>query len=71
MILNQINWHSTLIYVYILGPVPTFFSNTPAESLEELKKNPSFAFQCLQALVSRLLARGDLSRQVNLMILSN
>ena len=28
----------------------------------ELKKKPEFGFQCLQALVSKLLARGELSR---------
>ena len=46
-----------------LGPVPQFFSNQPDKSLEELKKSPEFAFGCLQALVSKLVERGELSRQ--------
>ena len=45
-----------------LGPVPKFFSDKPSKSLDELKKSPEFAFSCLQALVSKLLERGDLSR---------
>ena len=45
-----------------LGPVPKFFSDEPSKSLDELKKSPEFAFGCLQALVSKLLERGDLSR---------
>ena len=44
------------------GPVPKFFSDEPSKSLDELKKSPEFAFGCLQALVSKLLERGDLSR---------
>ena len=46
-----------------LGPVPQFFSEQPDKSLEELKKSPEFAFGCLQALVSKLVERGELSRQ--------
>ena len=45
-----------------LGPVPTFFSNDPEATLAELKKKPEFGFQCLQALVTKLLARGELTR---------
>ena len=45
-----------------LGLVPKFFSDEPSKSLDELKKSPEFAFGCLQALVSKLLERGDLSR---------
>ena len=44
------------------GPVPVFFSNDPEATLKELKKKPEFGFLCLQALVSKLLARGELSR---------
>ena len=49
-------------FYFAPGPVPTFFSDKPTETLEELKKSPAFAFQCLQALVSKLLERGDLTR---------
>ena len=42
--------------------MPTFFSNDPEATLEELKKKPEFGFQCLQAFVSKLLARGELTR---------
>ena len=48
--------------VLFTGPVPRFFSDTPPETLAELKKSPKFAFECLQQLVSRLLERGDLTR---------
>ena len=44
--------------------MPTFFSNDPEATLAELKKKPEFGFQCLQALVSKLLARGELSRYI-------
>ena len=44
------------------GPVPKFFSNHPSKTLEELQKSPQFAFECLQALVARLLERGELNR---------
>ena len=47
---------------FFLGPVPTFFSNDPEATLAELKKKPEFGFQCLQALVTKLLARGELTR---------
>ena len=53
---------------FFLGPVPTFFSNDPEATLEELKKKPEFGFQCLQALVSKLLARGELTRYTKLKI---
>ena len=46
-----------------LGPVPQFFSDQPDKSLEELKRSPEFAFGCLQALVSKLVERGELTRQ--------
>ena len=42
--------------------MPTFFSNDPEATLAELKKKPEFGFQCLQALVTKLLARGELTR---------
>ena len=45
------------------GPVPVFFSNKPDESLQELKRDPSFAFKCLQALVSRLLVRKEMTKE--------
>ena len=44
------------------GPIPTFFSSKPDQTLAELKKSPEYAFKCLQALVSRLLVRRELSR---------
>ena len=47
-----------------LGPVPTLFSDKPEETLAHLQNTPEFAFQCLQALVSRLYERGELSRRV-------
>ena len=46
----------------VTGPVPNFFSSEPSKSLEELRKSPEFAFNCLQALVARLVERGELSR---------
>ena len=46
----------------LLGPVPKLFSNEPQKTLEELKRSPQFAFDCLQALVARLLEHGELSR---------
>ena len=42
--------------------MPKFFSDEPSKLLDELRKSPEFAFGCLQALVSKLLERGDLSR---------
>ena len=52
-----------LINKFILsGPVPHFFSDEPSKSLEELRRSPEFAFGCLQALVSKLVERGELSR---------
>ena len=42
--------------------MPKLFSNEPQKTLEELKQSPQFAFDCLQALVARLLERGELSR---------
>ena len=46
----------------MIGPVPVFFSEKPETTLEDLKKSPEWAFHCLQALVSRLLVRGQLTR---------
>ena len=43
------------------GPVPIFFSAKPEDTLEDLKKSPEWAFHCLQALVSRLLVRSQLT----------
>ena len=45
-------------------PIPTFFSEKLEETLEQLQKSPEFAFQCLQALVSKLFERGKLTRYV-------
>ena len=53
------------------GPVPTFFSNKPEQTLEELRKDPDFAFKCLQALVSRLLVRKDLTTEEALAYMAN
>ena len=47
-----------------LGPVPTMFSDKPEATLAHLQNTPEFAFQCLQALVSRLYERGELTRYV-------
>ena len=44
------------------GPVPKFFSEEPSKALEELQRSPEFAFGCLQALVAKLVERGELSR---------
>ena len=46
----------------LTGLVPQFFSDEPSKSLDDLQKSPEFAFGCLQALVARLVERGDLSR---------
>jgi len=45
------------------GPVPTFCSQQPEVSAKQLTDNPEYAFECLQALVTRLLARRELSRE--------
>ena len=45
--------------------MPIFFSEKPDETLAALKKLPDFAFRCLQAPVSRLLTRNELSRFKN------
>ena len=56
----------TLIKVnFISGPVPKFFSNDPSKTLKELQKSPQFAFEGLQALVARLLERGELNRYMS------
>ena len=52
----------TKVAPFFSGPVPKFFSNDPSKTLEELQKSPQFAFKCLQALVARLLERGELNR---------
>ena len=44
------------------GPIPTFFSTRPDQTLEKLRDNPEFAFMCLQALVSKLLVRREMTR---------
>ncbi len=44
------------------GPVPTFFSSDPEASRKQLKESPEYAFQCMQRLVSRLLARREITR---------
>ncbi len=44
------------------GPVPTFFSTNPEESRKQLLESPEYAFLCMQRLVSRLLARRDITR---------
>ncbi len=46
----------------VLGPVPVYFSNDPEKTLKELKESPEYAYECLQALVSKLLARKELTR---------
>ena len=49
--------------LFITGPVPTFCSQQPEVSAKQLADNPEYAFDCLQALVSKLLARNELTRQ--------
>jgi hypothetical protein len=44
------------------GPVPTLVSSDPDTALQHLKASPEYAHRCLQALVSKLLARKELSR---------
>ena len=45
------------------GTIPKFFSEEPSKTLDELqKKSLEFAFGCLQALVAKLVKRGELSR---------
>jgi hypothetical protein len=44
------------------GPVPTFVSSEPDTALKQLKSSPEYAHRCLQALVSKLLARKELTR---------
>jgi len=46
----------------VSGPIPVFFSNNPNQTLAALKKDPDFAFHCLQQLVARLLVRSELTR---------
>ena len=41
--------------------MPVFCSNQPETSLKKLKEDPEFAFNCLQALATRLLIRRELS----------
>ena len=45
------------------GPVPTFCSEKPEVSAKQLVDNAEYAFDCLQQLVSRLLARNELTRE--------
>ena len=45
------------------GPVPTYFSTNPEESTRQLTQDPEYAFECLQALVSKLLARREMTRE--------
>ena len=45
------------------GPVPTFFSAKPEDTLKQLQQDPEYAFECLQALVSKLIARRELTRE--------
>ena len=48
---------------HFTGPVPTFCSEKPEVSMKQLKESPEYAFDCLQALVSKLLARRELTRE--------
>ena len=43
--------------------MPTFFSAQPEDTLTQLQQDPEYAFECLQALVSKLIARRELSRE--------
>ncbi len=45
----------------VLGPAPTYFSNDPDKTRRELQESPAYAYECLQILVSKLLARKELS----------
>ena len=43
------------------GPVPVLFSSDPAEARRKMEASPQLAFECLQALLSRLLARREIT----------
>lgn len=43
------------------GPVPTLFSSNPGEAKRSLTASPQLAYECLQALLSRLLARKEIT----------
>ena len=43
--------------------MPTFCSEKPEVSAKQLVDNAEYAFDCLQQLVSRLLARNELTRE--------
>ncbi len=43
------------------GPVPTLFSSSPETAKKALSCSPELAFECLQALVTKLLARHELT----------
>ena len=43
-------------------PVPTIFSIEPEVTLKMLRNSPEFAYSCLQALASKLLVAGELTR---------
>ena len=45
------------------GPVPTYFSDKPDVTSEELKKSPKFAFDCMQTLLSRLLDTEQITKE--------
>lgn len=43
------------------GPVPMLFSSNPAEAKQQMEASPQLAFEWLQALLSKLLARREIS----------
>jgi hypothetical protein len=46
----------------IPGPVPTFFSEDPKKTRQELLSSPEYAYNCLQALAARLLRTNEITR---------
>ena len=46
---------------YLEGPVPTIFSSEPAKTKKTLNNSPQYAYDCMQALLSRLVERQELT----------
>jgi len=44
------------------GPVPMFFSEDPAVTIDMLKRSPRYAFDCMQMLLARLIVTEDITR---------
>jgi hypothetical protein len=46
----------------VKGPIPVLFTERPEEAIQKWKQTPQFAFRCLQALATRLLATQNITR---------